>query len=173
MRITKEYVFDMIEMVGKAVTNARAKKDKAGPEWDLEASLDCMIRRWMDDQDPLAKRIKEAASNEDDRWNLQTGWVDSQADGQGSLDDGPRETYSEYGSEKFEQRKAKRGYDQYGDQISCKLWKINRRLAFGDIGVQDALHKLITLCVEMGHVKYISRGWADRLAAILHAHSRG
>lgn len=173
MRITKEYVFDLIEMIGKAVSTARAKKAKAGPEWDLDESIGRMIHRWMEDRDPLAKRIKEAADNEDDRWGLETGWVDSQADGQGSLDDRPRETYSEYGSEKFEQRKAVRGYDQYGDAISCKLWQVNRKLAFGDIGVQDALHKLVTLCVEMGQLKYISRGWSDRLAAILHAHSRG
>lgn len=173
MRITKEYVFDMIEMVGKAVTNARAKKGKAGPEWDLDQALNGMIRRWMEDQDPLAKRIREAANNEDDRWNLQTGWVDSQSDGQGSLDDRPRETFSQYGSEKFEQRKAVRGYDQYGDAISCKLWKIQRELSFGDIGVQVALHKLVSLCSEMALTKYISKGWADRLSAILHAHSRG
>ena len=105
MRITKEYVFDMIEMVGKAVTNARAKKDKAGPEWDLDEALGSFFKKWADDQDPLAKRIREAANNEDDRWNLQTGWVDSQADGQGSLDDGPRESYSEYGSERSEERR--------------------------------------------------------------------
>ena len=174
MRITKEYVFDMIEMVGKAVTNARAKKDKAGPEWDLNEGIDCLIRKWLEDRDPLARRIREAANNEDDRWGILTGWKDSAQDGvSGSLDDGPRESYSEYGSEKFEQRKARRGYDEYGDAVSCRLWKIQRKLSFGDIGVHDALRDLAELCERCGETGYISKGWSGRLLAILHAHSRG
>ena len=37
MRLTREYVFDMIELVGKAITTAR-KKD-AEPEWDMEDQI--------------------------------------------------------------------------------------------------------------------------------------
>lgn len=173
MRITREYVFDMIEMVGKAVSGARAKKGKAGPEWDLDEHLGRILRRWAEDNDPLARKIREAARNEDDRWGLKTGWVDSQQDGQGSIDDRPRERYSEWGSEAFEQRRAARGYDQYGDAVSCRLWKIQRRLSFRETGVQDALKCLIELCEQMGASGYLSKGWANRLMAILHAHSRG
>jgi hypothetical protein len=175
MRITKEYVFDMIEMVGKAVANARAKSDKAGPEWDFWGSVESMVRRWMDEKDPIARKIKAAAEAEDDRWNLETGWKDSAQDSVDGQVAEPqyRETYSEYGSEKFEQRTAKREYKEFGDTVSCRLWKIQRELSFGDSGVHDALKDLIRLCEWMGGLNYISKGWANRLLVILHAHSRG
>jgi hypothetical protein len=171
VRITREYVFDMIEMVGKAITSARAKKDKAGPEWDLDGAIDALIHRWMEERDPLARKIREAAKNEDDRWGLNLGWTDSEPGG--GVDDAPREKFSEWGSEKFEQRRAAACYDDFGDSLSCRLWKIQRQLSFKDIGVQEAFTQLIELCERAACVRYITKGWANRLLAILHAHSRG
>jgi regulator of RNase E activity RraB len=56
MRITREYVFDMIELVGKAVQTARKKE--AGPEWDMDYQIQKFCERH--ELSPLEQAIKES-----------------------------------------------------------------------------------------------------------------
>lgn len=56
MRITREYVFDMIELIGKAVQTARKKE--AGPEWDMDYQIQKFAERH--ELTPLEAAIKES-----------------------------------------------------------------------------------------------------------------
>jgi hypothetical protein len=165
MRITREYIFDLIELVGKAVVTARKKA--AGPEWDLDEQVARFIDRWRLNRDRIEKAVQEEAAAENNHWGLDLGgWKDSTENGTaGSLDDRPRETYSRWGSEAFEQRRAQREYDFFGDAAACSLWEIQRRLRFKETGVMDSLKDLQGMCDNLR--TYISTGWANRLAAII------
>lgn len=173
MRITREYVFDMIELVGKAVQTAR--KRKAGPEWDMDEQLEIFARKWSLKLDPVDEAIRKEAQAEDDQFGLFAGsdWQDSADDGvDGAVDEREnRRQYSQYGSEAFEQRRAQRPYDAHGDAVSCRLWELQRQLRFKILGVQDVLKELQSLCDGLS--RYISAGWANRLAHVLDTCSRG
>lgn len=166
MRLSREYFFDLCELVGKAITTARKKA--AGPQWDMDEQLEFFMRRHDIDQEKLDRAIREEAQTEDDQYNLFHGseWKDSAQDGQtGSTDSRPREEYSKYGSEKFEQRKAQRSYDEYGDMVSCHLWELMRQVRFKETKITDAIKDLQRFCYGMSG--YISTGWASRLAQII------
>lgn len=167
MRLSREYFFDIAELVGKAITTARKKQ--AGPEWDMDEQIEMFLRRWQIEIDPVEKAIREEAKAEDDRWSLfeSSGWKDSAQDGQkGAVDEREnRIEYSKWGSEKFEQRKAQRYYNDFGDGISCRLWELMRQVRFKETRVVDALKDLQYLCHQLRG--YISTGWASRLAQII------
>ena len=170
MRLTREYAFDMIELVGKAVTTARKKDKDAGPEWDMDAQLQRFIDRWAIKENPLDKAVRESAGSGDDQFGLfqDTDWKDN---GEGTVSDQEQERYSEWGSEEYEQRRARRYRKEFGDAVSCRLWEIQRQLRFKEAGVQDTLKRLQSLCNDLA--KYISTGWATRLANIIDSCSRG
>src|SRR5262249_37320669 len=121
MRISREYFFDLCELIGKAITTARKKA--AGPDWDMDEQLEIFFRKWAIDRDEVDRRIREEAAEEDDRFGLfgDSGWKDSAQDGtDGAVDEREnRREYSKWGSEKFEQRKAQRCYNDFGDGVSC------------------------------------------------------
>jgi hypothetical protein len=163
-RISREYVFDLLELVGKAVSTARKKA--AGPKWDLDEQIDLFLRRWSIAPAEIDEYCRKAA--EEDEYGLFEGssWRDSAAGVEGSVDEREnRRDYSPWGSEAFEQRKAQRHYDDFGDSVSCSLWELQRRLRFKELGVRDALKELQEQCHRLRG--YISTGWANRLAAII------
>lgn len=168
MRLSREYFFDIAELVGKAITTARKKE--AGPEWNMDEQLEIFMRRWDIEIDPaIEKAIQNEAKAEDDRWGLfeTSGWKDSAQDGrEGPIDEREnRRQYSKYGSEKFEQKKAQRCYNDFGDGVSCNLWELMRQVRFKETRVVDALKDLQRLCHQISG--YISKGWASRLAQII------
>jgi hypothetical protein len=171
MRISREYFFDMCELVGKAVTTARKKE--AGPSWNMDEQLEIFFRKWKIDADKVDRAIREEAKEEDDRWGVfkESGWKDSAQDGQGGpIDEREnRQEYSKYGSEKFEQRKAQKFYNDFGDGVSCRLWEIMRQVRFKEIGMVDGLKELQRICNDLAG--YISAGWANRLAVIIDLNS--
>lgn len=172
MRISREYFFDFCELVGKAITTAR--KREAGPAWNMDEQLEIFFRKWEVDRDEIDRRIREEAKNEDDRFGLfdESGWKDSAGDGQeGAIDEREnRKEFSKWGSEKFEQRKAQKFYNDFGDGASCQLWELMRQVRFKETRVVDALKDLQHLCHQLaGH--YISAGWANRLAAVIDLNS--
>lgn len=171
MRLSREYFFDMCELVGKAITTARKKK--AGPSWDMDEQLEIFFRKWEIDRDEVERRIRAEAKEEDDRFGLfeASSWRDSAQDGQmGPIDEREnRQEYSKYGSEKFEQRKAQKFYNDFGDGVSCRLWELMRQVRFKETGVVDGLKELQGICGQL--VGYISAGWANRLAAIIDLNS--
>jgi hypothetical protein len=168
MRLTREYAFDMIELVGKAVSTGRLKE--ADRTWDLDEQMGLFARRWRLKLDPVEEAVKEADREYSESLFGGTPWAD---EGEGPLSEHPGDKYSEWGSERFEQRRAKREKDSYGDGVACRLWELQRRLRFREIGVQETLKSLQTLCSQLHSVKFISAGWASRLAQIIDAHSRG
>lgn len=172
MRISREYFFDLVELVGKAITTARKKA--AGPEWNMDEQLEIFMRRHQIDNDDLEKAIRKAAAREDDHWNVfgDSGWKDSAQDGNdGAVDEREnRQEFSKYGSEAFEQRKCQREKDQFGDGISCQLWELQRQVRFGETKVVDALKDLQQLCHRLAG--FISAGWGNRLAQIIDHWSR-
>lgn len=171
MRISREYFFDLCELIGKAVTTARKKA--AGPEWDMDEQIEILARRWSIDLDEVDRRIREEAEKED-QYGLFGGsdWKDSAQDGvDGAVDEREnRREYSSYGSEKFEQRKAQRCYNDFGDGVSCRLWELMRQVRFKETKVVDAMKDLQGLCNGLGG--YISSGWGNRLAQIIDHWSR-
>lgn len=170
MRISREYFFDLCELVGKAITTATQKE--AGPKWDMEEQLECFARRWSLDLDAVDRKIREA--HKEDEYGLfeESGWKDSAQDGTDSAVDERenRRAYSRYGSERFEQRKAQRCYNDYGDTVSCHLWELMRQVRFKETRVVDAMKDLQRLCNGLGG--YISSGWGNRLAQIIDHWSR-
>lgn len=172
MRLTREYVFDLIELVGKAVVTARKKA--ASRAWDMDGQLDGFVRRWSLDTEDLDRRIRESAGLRQG-WGLFGGstWRDSSDDGQdGSIDDRAASTpWSPWGGEAFEQRRAQRNYDSHGDSFACSLWRLQRQLQFKEVGVLEALKDLQEICSTVGR-GFISQGWGNRLAAIVDQTSR-
>jgi len=167
MRLSREYFFDLCELIGKAIVTARKKE--AGPQWDMDEQLEIFARRYQIDTEDLDRAIKEAAQAEEDQYNLLQGteWKDSAVDGQeGAVGErAQRQEYSRYGSETFEQRRAQKSYNQYGDSVSCRLWELMRQVRFKETRVVDALKDLQSLCSDLSG--YISAGWGNRLAQII------
>jgi hypothetical protein len=167
MRISREYFFDLCELIGKAITTARKKQ--AGPSWNMDEQLEIFFRKWEIDKDEIDRAIRESARDDEDRFGLfeESGWKDSAQDGhEGAIDEREnRREYSKYGSEKFEQRKAQRCYNDYGDSVSSHLWHLMREVRFKETRVVDALKELQRFCSQMAG--YISAGWGHRLAQII------
>lgn len=163
MRITREYVFEMIDMIGKAVAGVRNKKivtakdlDRLTPDW-LKKMIDGLTRR-------MKKR-------DEDPWGVmaEAGWKDSETSEETDLSTiaAGAESFSESAVEK---KFIRREWDQYGDSIGCRLWELDRQLRFKEVGVYDALKELGDLCRQFN--RYISPGWGDRIIRIIDEHSR-
>jgi hypothetical protein len=171
MRISREYFFDLCELIGKAVATARKKA--AGPEWDMDEQLEIFARRFAINLDEVDRRIREEAEKEDTYGLFRTsGWKDSAQDGvDGAVNEREnRLQYSEWGSERFEQRKAQRCYNDFGDGVSCRLWELMRQVQFKETRVMDAMKDLQNMC--SGLQGYISAGWGNRLSQIIDHWSR-
>jgi len=155
MRISREYFFDLTELVGKAITTARKKP--ADQSW-----LDDMIPRWMPKPPP-----EEIHKPGQDEFGLFSGtpWA--------STSDSERTDLSTilsqdpgFGFGPLEKKKAEKSKQDYGDSISCELWELQRQVRFKEIGVMDALKDLQTLCRRLSK-HFISEGWARRLTQII------
>lgn len=156
MRITRDYFFDMVELVGRAITTARQKP--ADDSW-----LDGMIPRWM----PKPKAPPKPAQDE---FGLFSGtpWGDSERTDLSSVVPGAQD---DFGFSVVERKEASRNKHDYGDSISCELWEIQRQVRFKEIGVMEGLKDLQQLCRRLAR-NFISAGWANRLTQIIDECSR-
>lgn len=167
MRITREYLFDMVEMVGKAVSTARRRQ--ADDSWLIENMIDFMVRKYdltetmVDEEvqkedwgvvDDSEWKPKDEASTRQERLDLdQNGW-------------------SIYGADQLEMKKAQKEKDKFGESVAWQLRSIQRAVAYKDIGVIEGLKCLQELCSHLRKF-FISEGWANRLAAVIDSSCRG
>lgn len=160
MRLSREYAFDMIEMVGKALSTARSKP--ADASW-----IDGMVPGWL--RKKLPPPPPDPAEPPEDEYGLftESGWKDSDAGG-GAVHAGGDE---DLGFSVVEKKKARRNKHKYGDMYSCRLWELQRKLSFKHSSPQGTLKDLLLLCREIAG--FISCGWANRLVQIIDTCSRG
>lgn len=160
MRISREYLFDMIELVGKAISTARAKP--ADDAW-----LDELLPGWIRKRPPPRKNPKAHTAGHDE-FGLFDGTPWS------SQDDSPERTdlstvvpgsKDDYGFGPVERKKASRSKHEYGDQVASELWHLQRQVRFKEVGVMDGLKDLQQLCRRLAG--FISEGWANRLTQII------
>jgi len=165
MQIDRDWVFDFIDMLGGAVSNARLKP--ASPEWDFKGKLEMLIdeiRRAKDAEfDSIVKKEAEAENN---HWNLfeNSTWKDEP--GGGLEEPSKRQEWSPYGSEAFEQANAQKFKEQVGRGIAKSLERIQRMLAKRKIGVYEALKRLQELCDSIAGAM-VSWGWSHRIRQII------
>lgn len=168
MRLTRDYAFDMIEMVGKAISTARMRrvtaKDIEGlaPPWLLE-----ILKRRRPPPEERKPGQDEFGLFQNSPWDDQYQ-DDSERTDLSSVVPGAQD----FQTSPVEEKKFRREWDDYGDAISCRLWEIQRKLRFKEVGVQDTLKDLAELCRKLP-ANYISKGWGNRLLDIIDAHSRG
>jgi hypothetical protein len=168
MRLTKDYCFDIIELVGKAVSTARMRRVTAK---DIESLAPPWLRAILEALRPPPPERKPGQ----DEFGL---FEDSPWEGQYQEDSARTDLSSVVrGAEDFqtspvEEKVFRREWDIFGDSVSCRLWEIQRRLRFKIVGVQDTLKDLAELCRGLPN-GYISKGWGNRLIDIIDAHSRG
>jgi hypothetical protein len=158
MRISRDYFFDMVELVGKAITTARKKP--ADESW-----LDEMLPRWM----PRPPKPKEEIHKPgQDEFGLFTGtdWASTEDSDRTDLSTIVPDSGVNFGFGPTERRKASRSKHEYGDSISCELWELQRKVRFKEVGVMDALKDLQALCRRLAKA-FISEGWANRLTQII------
>lgn len=155
MRLSREQFFDLVELVGKAITTARKKP--AGEDWLEEISP-----RWIRDKNPKAHTPGQ------DEFGLFDGTPWS------SLEDHSARTDLEavatgagdFGFSPVERAKADRAKREFGDTVSCQLWEIQRQVRFRLIGVTEGMTQLMELCRRLAR-HFISEGWANQLVRIL------
>ena len=159
MRISREYLFSMIEFVGKAIATARSKP--ADGAW-----LDEMGAPWI--RKRPEKKPREPLPGQDE-----FGLFDGTPWSQDEASDSERtdlatvvpDSAENFGFGPTERQKAARAKHEFGDQISCKLWELQRQVRFKETGVMDGLKDLQQLCRRLAG--FISEGWANRLAQII------
>lgn len=161
MRISREYFFDMVELVGKAITTARRKP--ADKSW-----LDGMIPKWMPKLPP-----EEIHKPGQDEFGLFSGtpWAATHDSERTDLSTILSGLDPQYGFGPVEKKEAERAKHDYGDSISCQLWEIQRQVRFKEIGVTEGLKDLQQLCRRLAKT-FISEGWANRLTQIIDECSR-
>jgi len=167
MRITREYLFDMVELVGTAVATARRRQ--ADDSWLIDDMLDFMIRKY----DLTETMVDEEAQKED--WGVvdDSQWKSKdEASTKEERLDLDKNGWSVYGAEGFEMKKAQKAKDEFGEVVAWQLRTIQRAVAFKDIGVIEGLKRLQELCNHLRKT-FISEGWANRLAAIIDSSCRG
>ncbi len=160
MRISRDYVFDMIDLVGRALTTARKKP----------ASMDF----WLDPLEGLfgkrfEKELEEAKGTEDE-WGLFEGSTWEEPSARTDL------ARVAPGAEDFqmspvERVKAEKNKNHEGDMLSCRLWEIQRHLSFKLSSVHDCLKDLQVLAAAIAK-RWISPGWGDRLRTIIDEDGR-
>lgn len=154
MRLSRDQLFDLVELVGKAVSTARQRPpdkswlDEAAPGW---------LRKLPKPKEPpkdeygLFEGTPWASGEESEATDL-----DTVAPGAGS-----------FGFAEPEKRKARKNQHEFGDFVSCRLWEIQRRVRFKITTVTDALEDLRRLCDSLGRQGYISKGWAKSLRCVI------
>ena len=154
MRLSRDQVFDLIELVGKAVSTARQRP--------VDAS-------WLDDVSPgwLRRLPKPKKPPEGDPWGLFEGssWEggDSERTDLAAVAPGA----DDFGFAGQEKAQARRNQRDFGDGVSCQLWEIQRQLRFKITTVTDVLDQLRRLCDSLGSQGYISKGWARSVRAVI------
>lgn len=156
MRISREYFFDMVELVGRAITTARAKP--ADDSW-----LDDILPRWM--PKPPKKEIHKPGQDEFGLFQ-DTPWAATEDSERTDLSTIVPDAEAGFGFGPIEKRKASQSKKDYGDSISCELWELQRKVRFKEVGVMDALKDLQQLCRRLSK-HFISAGWANRLTQII------
>jgi len=161
MRISREYFFDMVELVGRAITTARLKP--ADDSW-----LDGMIPKWMPKPPP-----PEIHKPGQDEFGLFSGtpWASTSDSERTDLSTIVPSAQADFGFSPVERKEATRNKRDYGDSISCELWEIQRQVRFKEIGVLEGLKDLQELCRRLSR-HFISAGWANRLTQIIDQFSR-
>lgn len=161
MRISRDWLFDLIELVGRAITTARSKP--ADGAW-----LDEMGAPWI--RKRPRKKPPEPRIGQDE-YGLFDGTPWSQDRGnEGESERTDLATVVPDSAENFslqgaEHQKAKRAKHEFGDGIACELWELQRQVRFKETGVMDALKDLQQLCRRLAG--FISEGWANRLTQII------
>lgn len=156
MRISREYFFDMVELVGRAITTARLKP--ADDSW-----LDDIIPKWM----PKLPK-EEIHKPGQDEFGLFSGtpWASTSDSERTDLSTVVPDAGFNFGFGPTERKTASRNKHDYGDSISCELWELQRKVRFKEVGVMDALKDLQQLCRRLAKI-FISEGWANRLTQII------
>lgn len=153
MRLSREQVFDLVELVGKAVSTARQRP--------VDAS-------WLDEISPgWLRRLPKPEKPPEDEFGLFEGssWqsgspeqTDLEAVAPGAGD---------FGFAEPEKRQARRSQREFGDGVSRQLWDIQRQVQFKLTTVTDALDQLRRLCDSLGSLGYISKGWARSVRLVI------
>lgn len=160
MRISRDYVFDMIDLVGRSLTTARKKP----------ATMDF----WLDPFEGLfgarfEKELEEARGTEDE-WGLFEGssWKEPS-----SRTDLARVApgAQDFQMSPVEKEKAEKNKHFEGDSISCRLWEIQRQLSFKLSSVRDCLKDLQILAASIA-TRWISPGWGSRIRTIIDEDGR-
>ena len=119
MKLTKEYAFDMIEMVGRAVATARQKQ--VTPE-----TLDGMTPKWL--KDLFKGRGKPRHKPGQDEFGLFEGspWESQYRESDNADLENVIPGVDGFSFTEVERRKLQREWDQYGDAIACQLWELQK-----------------------------------------------
>lgn len=152
MRLSREQLFDLVELIGKAVATARQRP--------VDAS-------WLDEISPgWVRRLPEPKKPPEDEFGLFEG--SSWQDGGAAMDlEAVAPGAEDLGFSEVEKRPARRNQRQFGDDVSCRLWAIQRQVQFKETTVTDALDQLRSLCDSLGHLGYISKGWARSVRNVI------
>jgi hypothetical protein len=158
MRLSREQLFDLVELVGKAVSTARQRPVDAS--W-----LDEITPKWLQDR-PKPKPPLKSPGNDEFGLFDGTPWS--------AQEDSERTDLSTVvpGAEDFafsepEKQKAKRNKNGYGDDVACQLWEIQRRVRFRLSTVTEALDDLRQLCDRLGQIRFITSGWATMVRSVI------
>lgn len=158
MRLSREQLFDLVELVGKAVSTARQRPVD-------ESWLDEITPGWLRGR-PKPNPPQKSPGN--DEFGLFDGspWE--------AQDDSERTDLSTVvpGAEDFafaepEKRKARRNKNEFGDSVACQLWEIQRRVRFRLSTVTEALEDLRRLCSDLGKIRFITPGWGAMVRAVI------
>ena len=158
MRLSREQLFDLVELVGKAVSTARQRPVDAS--W-----LDEITPGWLRGRPKPPPPRKSPGNDEFGLFNG-TPWE--------AQDDSERTDLSTVvpGAEDFafaepEKRKARRNKNEFGDDVACRLWEIQRQVRFRLSTITDALEDLRQLCAYLGESGFITRGWATTVRSVI------
>lgn len=160
MRISREYFFDLTELIGKAIATARSKP--ADGAW-----VDEMGAPW------IRNRPRKATPKKPQPGQDEYGLFEGTPWSSGRDEDSERtdlstvvpESVESFGFGPTERQKARKNKREFGDGIACELWHLDRQVRFKEIGVMDALKELQQLCRRLAG--FISEGWANRLTQII------
>jgi hypothetical protein len=163
MRLSRDQVFDLIELVGKAVATARQRP--VTQDW-----LDEISPKWLRDI-PKPKPNPKAHTPGQDEFGLFDGspWSSEEADSERTDLSTVVPGAADYnmGFSEVEKKTARRNQREFGDDISCRLWEIQRRMRFKLSTVTETLDQLRELCDWLGRKGYISKGWARSVRAVI------
>lgn len=160
MRISRDYFFDLVELVGLAIRTARSKPADGGWLDELGAPW---IRRRPHKPPPVERRPgqDEYGLFDGTPWSTESGGDSERTD----LASVVPESREQFGFGPTERQKAARAKYEFGDRIACELWELQRQVRFKETGVLDGMKDLQQLCRRLAG--FISEGWANRLTQII------